>query len=306
MGFACKSKTTPQQKTPEQVVVLEEIFQQGLRNGEGRSSRIPENEALEAVNKISPIDKRLKLEQVVSWFSRRFVKHKNTVRNMIVNRQVEQAIAHPDVEPGASPDAIPSTNAFDSSTTTQAGTPNTVDTTVQGQPSSVISRKEDKRRQVEATGRAELEKILLTEPHERGQYISRLKVDVSKAVLCCCKSTEMRNIVGRKVPLVLELTNLVRDTPVPVADPPAPTERHGTHLENTAAEPMETSTNDARPATQPAPTEQIVHSEVQQIQSEALVARNDTELVIQKTTPEDRKPENEECEVVDLLRNRFQ
>ncbi|KAK3285919.1 hypothetical protein CYMTET_6489 [Cymbomonas tetramitiformis] len=92
-GYAVKSRVTPQQKTEEQVMMLERAFQKGLERGGGRSSRDSDMDVLRSINDVSAPQKQLRLDQITSWFSRRYSKYVLEGKNARVRAEVELAQA---------------------------------------------------------------------------------------------------------------------------------------------------------------------------------------------------------------------
>ncbi|KAK3256619.1 hypothetical protein CYMTET_34250 [Cymbomonas tetramitiformis] len=92
-GYAMKSRVTPQQKTEEQVRMLEQAFLKGLERGGGRSSRESDQDVLNAINAMSPPQKQLRLDQVTSRFSRRYSKYVLDSKNARVRAESELARA---------------------------------------------------------------------------------------------------------------------------------------------------------------------------------------------------------------------
>ncbi|KAK3245434.1 hypothetical protein CYMTET_44994 [Cymbomonas tetramitiformis] len=91
MGYAVKARVTPQQKTEVQLQMLEEAFQRGLERGGGRSSRASDDDVLQSINAVSIPQKQLRLDQVSSWFSRRYSKYVLEGKNARVRAEIELA-----------------------------------------------------------------------------------------------------------------------------------------------------------------------------------------------------------------------
>ncbi|KAK3234239.1 hypothetical protein CYMTET_55500 [Cymbomonas tetramitiformis] len=89
-----KARTAPQQKTELQLTMLETAFQKGLEKGGGRSSRESDQDVLNSINAVSAPQKQLRLEQVSSWFSRRYSKYVLEAKNARVNAEVQLARAN--------------------------------------------------------------------------------------------------------------------------------------------------------------------------------------------------------------------
>eukprot|EP00854_Cymbomonas_tetramitiformis_P006350 gene6350-7610_t len=90
-GYAVKARVAPQQKTEVQVQMLEDAFQQGLERGGGRSSRDSDQDVLRAINAVSAPQKQLRLDQITSWFSRRYSKYVLEGKNARVRAEMELA-----------------------------------------------------------------------------------------------------------------------------------------------------------------------------------------------------------------------
>ncbi|KAK3246937.1 hypothetical protein CYMTET_43550 [Cymbomonas tetramitiformis] len=92
-GYAMKARVTPQQKTEEQIKMLEAAFQLGLERGAGRSSRDSDQDVMNAINAVSAPQKQLRLDQITSWFSRRYSKYVLEGKNARVRAEIELALA---------------------------------------------------------------------------------------------------------------------------------------------------------------------------------------------------------------------